>query len=106
MKIQEKSNKLFFFFFFFANNQVAILLVQEILVIQLFFFSLLSAAYMNKHSPGGPQNTPAIETGGHPFPCPQPALSTVSELSRICSLLGMSQPDFSFLKTPQVKSFL
>uniref|UniRef100_A0A803V1L2 5'-3' exoribonuclease 1 n=1 Tax=Ficedula albicollis TaxID=59894 RepID=A0A803V1L2_FICAL len=59
------------------------------------------AAYMNKHSPGGPQNTPAIETGGHPFTCPQPALSTVSELSRICSLLGMSQPDFSFLKTPQ-----
>ncbi|XP_039413261.1 5'-3' exoribonuclease 1 isoform X1 [Corvus cornix cornix] len=59
------------------------------------------AAYMNKHSPGGPQNTPAIETGGHPFVCPQPALSTVSELSRICSLLGMSQPDFSFLKTPQ-----
>uniref|UniRef100_A0A8D2N4F1 5'-3' exoribonuclease 1 n=1 Tax=Zonotrichia albicollis TaxID=44394 RepID=A0A8D2N4F1_ZONAL len=59
------------------------------------------AAYMNKHSPGGPQNTPAIETGGHPFPCPQPALSTVSELSRVCSLLGMSQPDFSFLKTPQ-----
>uniref|UniRef100_A0A8C5NNQ2 5'-3' exoribonuclease 1 n=1 Tax=Junco hyemalis TaxID=40217 RepID=A0A8C5NNQ2_JUNHY len=37
----------------------------------------------------------------HPFPCPQPALSTVSELSRVCSLLGMSQPDFSFLKTPQ-----
>ncbi|KAF2979207.1 hypothetical protein EK904_004232, partial [Melospiza melodia maxima] len=63
------------------------------------------AAYMNKHSPGGPQNTPAIETGGHPFPCPQPALSTVSELSRVCSLLGMSQPDFSFLKTPQVKCF-
>uniref|UniRef100_A0A8C0UXA7 5'-3' exoribonuclease 1 n=1 Tax=Cyanistes caeruleus TaxID=156563 RepID=A0A8C0UXA7_CYACU len=59
------------------------------------------AAYMNKHSPGGPQNTPAIETGGHPFTCPQPALSTVSELSRICSLLGMAQPDFSFLKTPQ-----
>ncbi|NXW02504.1 XRN1 exoribonuclease, partial [Fregetta grallaria] len=60
------------------------------------------AAYMNKpHSTGGPQNTPALETGGHPFTCPQPALSTVSELSRICSLVGMSQPDFSFLKTPQ-----
>ncbi|KFW10835.1 5'-3' exoribonuclease 1, partial [Fulmarus glacialis] len=60
------------------------------------------AAYMNKpHSTGGPQNTPALETGGHPFACPQPALSTVSELSRICSLVGMSQPDFSFLKTPQ-----
>ncbi|KAM6304978.1 5'-3' exoribonuclease 1-like [Aegotheles albertisi] len=60
------------------------------------------AAYMNKlHSTGGPQNTPALETGGHPFVCPQPALSTVSELCRICSLVGMSQPDFSFLKTPQ-----
>uniref|UniRef100_A0A8C4V4N2 5'-3' exoribonuclease 1 n=1 Tax=Falco tinnunculus TaxID=100819 RepID=A0A8C4V4N2_FALTI len=60
------------------------------------------AAYMNKHhGTGGPQNTPALETGGHPFACPQPALSTVSELSRICSLVGMSQPDFSFLKTPQ-----
>lgn len=61
---------------------------------------------MNKpHSTGGPQNTPAVETGGHPFPCPQPVPSTVSELSRVCSLLGMSQPDFSFLKTPQVKRF-
>ncbi|NXT30048.1 XRN1 exoribonuclease, partial [Syrrhaptes paradoxus] len=61
-----------------------------------------NAAYMNKpHSTGGPQNTPALETGGHPFVCPQPALSTVSELSRICSLVGMSQPEFSFLKTPQ-----
>ncbi|KFP33142.1 5'-3' exoribonuclease 1, partial [Colius striatus] len=60
------------------------------------------AAHMNKpHSTGGPQNTPALETGGHPFACPQPSLSTVSELSRICSLVGMSQPDFSFLKTPQ-----
>ncbi|XP_074887854.1 5'-3' exoribonuclease 1 isoform X10 [Buteo buteo] len=60
------------------------------------------AAYMNKpHSTGGPQNTAPLETGGHPFACPQPALSTVSELSRICSLVGMSQPDFSFLKTPQ-----
>uniref|UniRef100_A0A8B9THX6 5'-3' exoribonuclease 1 n=1 Tax=Anas platyrhynchos TaxID=8839 RepID=A0A8B9THX6_ANAPL len=61
------------------------------------------AAYMNKpHSTGGVQNTPALETGGHPFVGPQPAMSTpVSELSRICSLVGMSQPDFSFVKTPQ-----
>uniref|UniRef100_A0A8B9C2A9 5'-3' exoribonuclease 1 n=1 Tax=Anser brachyrhynchus TaxID=132585 RepID=A0A8B9C2A9_9AVES len=61
------------------------------------------AAYMNKpHSTGGAQNTPALETGGHPFAGPQPAMSTpVSELSRICSLVGMSQPDFSFVKTPQ-----
>lgn len=97
--------------FFCANNKVAVLAVQEIFVIQLFgvgffLFFILSAAYMNKpHSTGGPQNTAPLETGGHPFACPQPALSTVSELSRICSLVGMSQPDFSFLKTPQVKSF-
>lgn len=91
--------------FFSANNKVPIHSVQEMFVMQLFFFSL-SAAYMNRpHSAGGPQNTPALETGGHPFACPQPALSTVSELSRVCSLVGMSQPDFSFLKTPQVKSF-
>lgn len=61
------------------------------------------AAYMNNpHSTGGPQSTPALGTGGHPFVGPQPTLSTpVSELSRICSLVGMSQPDFSFIKTPQ-----
>ncbi|OXB65007.1 hypothetical protein ASZ78_000216 [Callipepla squamata] len=61
------------------------------------------AAYMNSpHSSGGPQSTPALETGGHPFVGPQPTLSTpASELSRICSLVGMSQPDFSFVKTPQ-----
>uniref|UniRef100_A0A8C3BE66 5'-3' exoribonuclease 1 n=1 Tax=Cairina moschata TaxID=8855 RepID=A0A8C3BE66_CAIMO len=65
-------------------------------------FAMVSA-YMNKpHSTGGVQNTPALETGGHPFVGPQPAMSTpVSELSRICSLVGMSQPDFSFVKTPQ-----
>lgn len=58
----------------------------------------------NPHSTGGPQSIPALETGGHPFVGPQPTLSTpVSELSRICSLVGMSQPDFSFVKTPQVK---
>uniref|UniRef100_A0A8C2TFZ3 5'-3' exoribonuclease 1 n=1 Tax=Coturnix japonica TaxID=93934 RepID=A0A8C2TFZ3_COTJA len=57
---------------------------------------------INPHSTGGPQSTPALETGGHPFVGPQPTLSTpVSELSRICSLVGMSQPDFSFVKTPQ-----
>lgn len=57
----------------------------------------------NPHSTGGPQSTPALETGGHPFVGQQSTLSTpVSELSRICSLVGMSQPDFSFVKTPQV----
>ncbi|XP_042734269.1 5'-3' exoribonuclease 1 isoform X1 [Lagopus leucura] len=61
------------------------------------------AAFMNNpHSTGGPQSTPALETGGHPFVGQQSTLSTpVSELSRICSLVGMSQPDFSFVKTPQ-----
>jgi len=103
MKIPEKKN-----IYFSVNYKVAVISVQEMFVIQLFFFFLLmSAAYMNKpRSTGGPQNAPMLETGGHPFACPQPALSTVSELSRICSLVGMSQPDFSFLKTPQVKSFL
>uniref|UniRef100_A0A8C3LLH9 5'-3' exoribonuclease 1 n=1 Tax=Chrysolophus pictus TaxID=9089 RepID=A0A8C3LLH9_CHRPC len=69
----------------------------------LHFFFLLTAAYMNNpHSTGGPQSTPALETGGHPFVGQQSTLSTpVSELSRICSLVGMSQPDFSFVKTPQ-----
>ncbi|XP_065412984.1 5'-3' exoribonuclease 1 isoform X1 [Chrysemys picta bellii] len=61
------------------------------------------AAYMNKpHSVGGPHNAQVLETGGHPLLGPQSALSTpVSELSRICSLVGMPQPDFSFLRTPQ-----
>ncbi|XP_028587031.2 5'-3' exoribonuclease 1 [Podarcis muralis] len=61
------------------------------------------AAFMNK-SPGtaGPQNTQGMEVGGHPLLGPPNSLSTpVSELSRICSLLGMLQPDFSFLRTPQ-----
>ncbi|KAM9378407.1 5'-3' exoribonuclease 1-like [Phaethornis superciliosus] len=60
------------------------------------------AAYINKvNASGAPQNSSALEIEGRPFGCPQPALSTVSELSRICSLVGMSQPDFSFLRTPQ-----
>uniref|UniRef100_A0A8C0GNK2 5'-3' exoribonuclease 1 n=1 Tax=Chelonoidis abingdonii TaxID=106734 RepID=A0A8C0GNK2_CHEAB len=47
-------------------------------------------------------NAQTLETGGHPLFGPQSALSTpVSELSRICSLVGMPQPDFSFLRTPQ-----
>ncbi|XP_048361506.1 5'-3' exoribonuclease 1-like [Sphaerodactylus townsendi] len=61
------------------------------------------AAFMNK-SPisGGPQNTQAMEAGGHPLFGPPGSLSTpVSELSRICSLVGMLQPEFSFLRTVQ-----
>ncbi|XP_042312983.1 5'-3' exoribonuclease 1 isoform X2 [Sceloporus undulatus] len=61
------------------------------------------AAFMSK-SPGtgGSQNTQAIETGSHPLHGLPNSLSTpVSELSRICSLVGMLPPDFSFLRTPQ-----
>ncbi|XP_066475820.1 5'-3' exoribonuclease 1 isoform X2 [Tiliqua scincoides] len=61
------------------------------------------AAFMNKSpSTAGCQNTQTMETGGHPLFGPPSSLSTpVSELSRICSLVGMLQPDFSFLRTPQ-----
>ncbi|XP_054839659.1 5'-3' exoribonuclease 1 isoform X2 [Eublepharis macularius] len=61
------------------------------------------AAFMNKSpATGGPQNTQAMEAGGYPPYGPPNSLSTpVSELSRICSLVGMLQPDFSFLRTPQ-----
>ncbi|XP_015268972.1 PREDICTED: 5'-3' exoribonuclease 1 [Gekko japonicus] len=61
------------------------------------------AAFMNK-SPiaGGPQNTHSMEAGGHPlFGSPGPLSAPVSELSRICSLVGMLPPEFSFLRTPQ-----
>lgn len=88
-----------------ANNSYSSFTAGNICDTVLLFFFFLSAAYMNNpHSTGGPQSTPALGTGGHPFVGPQPTLSTpVSELSRICSLVGMSQPDFSFIKTPQVK---
>ncbi|XP_053162862.1 5'-3' exoribonuclease 1 isoform X2 [Hemicordylus capensis] len=61
------------------------------------------AAFMNKSpSTSGSQNTQAMEPGSHPVIGPPSSLSTpVSELSRICSLVGMLQPDFSFLRTPQ-----
>lgn len=101
VKIPEKTNMIHVMLI-----TVTLLSLQEIFVIQFCcFFFFLSAAYMNNpHSTGGPQSTPALGTGGHPFVGPQPTLSTpVSELSRICSLVGMSQPDFSFIKTPQVK---
>lgn len=100
VKIPEKTNMIHVMLI-----TVTLLSLQEIFVIQFCCFFFLSAAYMNNpHSTGGPQSTPALGTGGHPFVGPQPTLSTpVSELSRICSLVGMSQPDFSFIKTPQVK---
>lgn len=44
-----------------------------------------------------------MEAGGHPlFGSPGSLSTPVSELSRICSFVGMLQPEFSFLRTPQV----
>ncbi|KAL7990884.1 hypothetical protein Chor_014314 [Crotalus horridus] len=55
--------------------------------------------FMNKSNIGGSQNIQAMGKGSHPL---LGTVSTaVSELSRICSLVGMLQPDFSFLRTPQ-----
>uniref|UniRef100_A0A8C0GMW3 5'-3' exoribonuclease 1 n=1 Tax=Chelonoidis abingdonii TaxID=106734 RepID=A0A8C0GMW3_CHEAB len=86
LKIDELS-----FYFIFLTDTIFFL---------TFFFI---AAYMNKpHGVGSLHNAQTLETGGHPLFGPQSALSTpVSELSRICSLVGMPQPDFSFLRTPQ-----
>ncbi|XP_045143411.1 5'-3' exoribonuclease 1 isoform X1 [Echinops telfairi] len=61
------------------------------------------AAYMNKsHSPNEYHNVPSMDNVCLPTPSQIPSVSTpVTELSRICSLVGMPQPDFSFLRTPQ-----
>ncbi|XP_072474295.1 5'-3' exoribonuclease 1 isoform X3 [Notamacropus eugenii] len=60
------------------------------------------AACMNKpHNPDC-HSAQAIDNLGRPVLSQQPPLSTpVSELSRLCSLVGMPQPDFTFLRTPQ-----
>ncbi|XP_063162715.1 5'-3' exoribonuclease 1 isoform X1 [Candoia aspera] len=59
-------------------------------------------AFMSKSNTGGSQNIQAMEIGSHPPLGTTNSVSTaVSELSRICSLVGMLQPDFSFLRTPQ-----
>ncbi|XP_043854593.1 5'-3' exoribonuclease 1-like [Dromiciops gliroides] len=59
---------------------------------------------MNKpHNPGDCHSAQAMDNLGRPVLPQQPPLSTpVSELSRLCSLVGMPQPDFTFLRTPQV----
>lgn len=56
------------------------------------------APYMNKpHSASEYHGIPSVDSMCWPVPVPTP----VTELGRICSLVGMPQPDFSFLRTPQ-----
>ncbi|XP_016797589.3 5'-3' exoribonuclease 1 isoform X8 [Pan troglodytes] len=61
------------------------------------------ASYMNKpHSANEYHNVQSMDNMCWPAPSQIPPVSTpVTELSRICSLVGMPQPDFSFLRTPQ-----
>ncbi|KAM4863719.1 5'-3' exoribonuclease 1 [Urocitellus parryii] len=61
------------------------------------------ASYMNKpHSANEYHNVPSVDNVCWPVPGQIPPVPTpVTELSRICSLIGMPQPDFSFLRTPQ-----
>ncbi|KAG8511433.1 5'-3' exoribonuclease 1, partial [Galemys pyrenaicus] len=60
-------------------------------------------SYMNKpHSASEYHNVQSMDNVCWPAPSQIPPMSTpVTELSRICSLVGMLQPDFSFLRTPQ-----
>ncbi|XP_046287884.1 5'-3' exoribonuclease 1 [Marmota monax] len=61
------------------------------------------ASYMNKpHSANEYHNVPSVDNVCWPVPGQIPPVPTpVTELSRICSLIGMPQPDFSFLRTSQ-----
>ncbi|XP_041420887.1 5'-3' exoribonuclease 1 isoform X2 [Xenopus laevis] len=61
------------------------------------------AAHMNSPQGTGPAlNTPNPEFLRAPLIPQPPAMATpASELSRICSLVGMHPPTFSFLRTPQ-----
>ncbi|KAM4693486.1 5'-3' exoribonuclease 1 isoform 2-T2 [Discoglossus pictus] len=61
------------------------------------------AAHMNRHQGAGPHfGAPNPELLRSPLLSQPPPLSTpVSELTRICSLVGMHPPEFSFLRTPQ-----
>ncbi|XP_071070656.1 5'-3' exoribonuclease 1 isoform X3 [Dasypus novemcinctus] len=60
-------------------------------------------SYMNKpHSANEYHSIHSMDNVCWPLPSQIPPVSTpVTELSRICSLVGMPQPDFSFLRTPQ-----
>uniref|UniRef100_A0A8D0T4H0 5'-3' exoribonuclease 1 n=1 Tax=Sus scrofa TaxID=9823 RepID=A0A8D0T4H0_PIG len=60
-------------------------------------------SYTNKpHSASEYHNVQSLDSMCWPALSQIPPVSTpVTELSRICSLVGMPQPDFSFLRTPQ-----
>ncbi|XP_042521640.1 5'-3' exoribonuclease 1 isoform X2 [Dipodomys spectabilis] len=59
------------------------------------------ASYTNKpHSTSEYQSVPSVDSMCWSGQIP-PVSTPVTELSRICSLVGMPQPDFSFLRTPQ-----
>lgn len=54
------------------------------------------------HSAAEYHHVQSVENVCWPTPSQVPPVSTsVTELSRICSLIGLPQPDFSFLRTPQ-----
>uniref|UniRef100_A0A8D2CPW7 5'-3' exoribonuclease 1 n=1 Tax=Sciurus vulgaris TaxID=55149 RepID=A0A8D2CPW7_SCIVU len=61
------------------------------------------ASYVNKpYSANEYHNVPSVDNVCWPVAGQIPPVPTpVTELSRICSLVGMPQPDFSFLRTPQ-----
>lgn len=59
------------------------------------------ACFMNKpHGTNEYQNVPSVDSVCWPGHIP-PVSTPVTELARICSLVGMPQPDFSFLRTTQ-----
>ncbi|KFO21863.1 5'-3' exoribonuclease 1 [Fukomys damarensis] len=61
------------------------------------------ASYMSKpHRANEYHSIPAVDGMCWPVPGQISPLSTpVTELAQMCSLVGMPQPDFSFLRTPQ-----
>ncbi|MGH0145668.1 UNVERIFIED_CONTAM: hypothetical protein FKN15_015303 [Acipenser sinensis] len=61
------------------------------------------AAHINTpHVAGAPQHGQGSETSVQHHGPPQPPVPTVvTELSRVCASLGMSQPEFGYLRTPQ-----
>ncbi|XP_068825307.1 5'-3' exoribonuclease 1-like [Capricornis sumatraensis] len=59
-------------------------------------------SYMNKpHSASEYHNVQSMDSVCWPAGQIPPVSTPVTELSRICSLVGMPQPNFSFLRTPQ-----